>query len=89
MRSEEKLRRFVRRVIVETIIPDEHVTLTGHVVPFGCDECVEDIQMRIGDTSRQRDVCSRGSTDRSSLNGVLAMLRRQLRSANRVNMHLG
>jgi len=89
MRSEKKLRRLVRRVIIETIVPDEHVTLTGHMVPFGCDECVDDIQMRIGDTSRQRDMCPRGSADRSSLNGVLAMLRRQLRSAGRVNMHLG
>jgi len=89
MRSEKKLRRLVRHIIAESIVSDEHVTLTGHAVPFGCDECVTDIQTRIGDASRQRDICSRGSTDRSSLNGVLAMLRRQLRSASRINIHQG
>ena len=88
MTSEKKLRMIVRRVIVETIVPDEHITLSGYAVPFGCDECVEDIHMRIGDTSRQRDMCPRGSADRSSLNGVLAMLRRQLRSANRINVRV-
>jgi len=88
MSDEKKLRNYIRKIIVESIVPDEHIMLSGNAVPFGCDECVADIQMRIGDTSRQRDMCPRGTADRSSLNGVLAMLRRQLRSANRINMHL-
>lgn len=88
MNHEDRLRTYIRRIMVETVVPSEHVVMSGHIVPFGCDECIVDIQDRIIDASRQRDVCPRGSADRSSLNGLLAMLRRQLRSAQRVNIEM-
>jgi len=80
---ENKLRRCIQSIISEGTTPEEHVTMTGMVIPFGCEECIDDIHLRIADASMQRDRCSRGSTDRSSLNGVLAMLRRLLRAANK------
>jgi len=88
MSQEQKLRRYIRKIMIESVVPDEHVVMSGHIVPFGCDECIVDIQDRISDASRQRDICPRGSADRSSLNGLLAMLRRQLRSAHRINVQM-
>ena len=85
MSGEDKLRMKIRAIMSEAHIPDEHVTMVGEVVPFGCPACVDDIHFRIGDAMMQRDRCARGSADRASLNGVLAMLRRLLRAANKRN----
>ena len=86
MSTEDKLRQRIRSIMSEAHVPEEHVTMVGGVVPFGCQECVDDIHFRITDAMMQRDRCARGSADRASLNGVLAMLRRLLRAANKQNI---
>ena len=88
MSNVQELREYIREVILESSQPEEHVMMTGEIVPFGCDACISDIQTRIHDASRQRDICPRGSADRASLNGILSMLRRHLRGASRINVQL-
>lgn len=63
---------------------DTHITMTGEAVPFGCPECVDDIEARIVDVSRSRDKCSRGTAARSHYSGVLHQLRKDRRSAKKI-----
>lgn len=74
-------------MILETLtINDDHRCLDGSIVKFGSKKCRLDIQDRIGDVAVQRDSCSRGTADRSSLNGMLNYLRQKLRKADKLSM---
>jgi len=80
----ESLRRRIRKVMLEiAVLGDErpHVTMGGVVVPFGCEECVGDIENRITDMTHSRDQCSVRSADRTHYNGILNVLRRDRRAA--------
>lgn len=63
---------------------DKHRCLNGKLTNFGSEKCVSDIASRIEDAVFNRDKCSQGSADRSSLNGTLKYLRQKLRRANKV-----
>lgn len=63
---------------------DKHRCLNGKLTNFGSEKCVSDVTSRIEDAIFNRDKCSQGSADRSSLNGTLKYLRQKLRRANKV-----
>jgi hypothetical protein len=53
------------------------------MVPFGSPECVQDIEVRIDDASVTRDNCPGRTDSREHYNGILRVLRRDLRSAKK------
>ena len=63
---------------------DPHRCMNGDTVPFGSQKCLDDLNGRISDTEYQRDGISRGSADRSSLNGTLKFLRQKRRTASKM-----
>jgi hypothetical protein len=56
----------------------------GDAVPFGCPECLDDIQSRIVDMSRCRDRCPPGTAARNNYSGVLHQLRKDRRAAGKI-----
>ena len=60
-----------------------HITFTGDKVLFGSDECIDDLDVRIQDACRQRDVSSRRSDTRENYNALLKSLRRAKKAAVR------
>jgi len=77
-------RKQLRKIISEIAVPAEgriHRTMSGIAVPFGCEECIVDIDDRIVDATHSRDACSLRSVDRSHYNGILNLLRRDRRAA--------
>ena len=77
-------KRGLRRVLNEVAIMGDvqpHRTLSGEMVPFGCPECVDDIELRIEDAVYNRDSSGRGSAQRTHYNGLLQVYRRMLRGA--------
>lgn len=63
---------------------DTHITMTGEAVPFGCPDCLDDIESRIADVTRSRNACSRGSATRGHYSGVLHQLRKDRRAAEKI-----
>jgi hypothetical protein len=53
------------------------------MVPFGSPECVQDLEVRIDDASTTRDNCPGRTDSREHYNGILRVLRRDLRSAKK------
>jgi len=77
-------KRQLRRIIAEIAAPSDavpHRTMSGLVVPFGCEECLQDIESRIADAAYSRDQCQLRSADRTHYNGILNLLRRDRRQA--------
>jgi hypothetical protein len=75
----------IRRMLYEAAqLHDTHITMLGDAVPFGCPECLEDIEARISDVSRSRDACSRGTAARGHYSGVLHQLRKDRRAAEKI-----
>ena len=89
MNTSKKLRNQIRKMILEInkspAVPETHLTITGKKVPFGCDECVHDIEHRIEDAKNRRDSCEHRTDSREHYNGILKVLRRELRSARKIN----
>lgn len=89
MSTSKKLRNQIRKIIYEVNkskqLPETHLTITGKKVPFGCDECVQDIEYRIEDAKKRRDSCEHRTDSREHYNGILKVLRRELRGARKVN----
>ena len=71
------------RSVIRESIDDLHRTMLGKYVPFGCEECVIDLERRIEDACSIRDQLSRRSDAREHYNGVLKVLRRELRRAHK------
>ena len=69
------------RESVDTSEPLPHRLLGGETVPFGCEACVADMDMRIADATHRRDSMSRRSDGREHYNGILKVLRRERRAA--------
>jgi len=75
----------IRKMLHEAAkLHDTHITMAGEAVPFGCPDCLEDIEARIVDTARSRDECSRGTASRGHYSGVLHQLRKDRRSAEKI-----
>ena len=83
-----KFRKLIREVLSESInydIPESHLTMTGKEVSFGCNTCVVDLDRRIEDAKSRRDSCTMRSDSREHYNGILKVLRRELRAARKLN----
>ena len=79
-------RRQIRSLLCEAAfatgdIDRVHRTMGGETVPFGCEECVEDLSARIEDATFHRNNCSMRSAGRTHLNGLLNIYRLDLRAA--------
>lgn len=85
------MKRVNKRQLRELILlemhnaPEEkqHRCFGGDEVPFGSPECVADIEMRLDDATHQRNGCDVRTDSRDYYNGLLKVLRRDLRSANK------
>jgi len=76
----------LRRLITEIANgnPEQHRTLGGKYIPFGCQQCVDDLETRISDAAERRDSLTHRSDARIHYNGLLKVLRRDLRAARKV-----
>lgn len=86
--TRQELRNLVRRVLSESYgaEPEQHYRcFGGSVVPFGSPECIDDIRMRMDDAAKTRDSCDSRTDKRAAYNGLLHMLRRELRAAERLS----
>lgn len=79
-------REFHKNVIVETADGDRmHRCFDGTMVPFGSNECLEDLHQRKDDAQETRNSCNIRTDKRDYYNGVLKVLRRELRDAEKIN----
>ena len=86
-------RRQIRKMLIEmmslTKKPNKsekmHMCMDGSQVEFGSEECVLDLQDRINDATHSRDSCDIRTDARQHYNGILNVLRRDLRSAKKEN----
>lgn len=86
--TRQELRNIVKRVLAEGshIDPDQtYRCFGGTIVPFGSQECIDDIHMRMDDAMATRDACDNRTDARVTYNGLLQMLRRELRAAERAS----
>jgi hypothetical protein len=75
----------VREMLYEAAkLHDTHITMAGEAVPFGCPECIGDIEARISDTTHSRNNCSGGTAARGHYSGVLHQLRKDRRAAAKI-----
>ena len=84
----DEIREIVRRHLSEStgVEPDRNYRcFGGSVVKFGSPECLSDIEMRMQDASETRDSCDCRTDKRVAYNGLLQMLRRELREAQRAH----
>ncbi len=77
------LLRGVIKEMVEARMRETDIT-DGSRVPFGSQEHVTDLEMRIADLERWRDRQRRGSEARANYARLIGRLRAELRSANRI-----
>lgn len=61
----------------------KHLTMSGNLVEIGSTACIHDLKNRIDDTVYFRDLCCTRSDERTYYNGVLKVLRRKLREAEK------
>ena len=61
----------------------QHLTMLGDFVDCNSHDCAIDLQTRIKDAVRTRDLSSTRSDERIYYNGVLRILRRRLREVER------
>jgi len=62
-----------------------HRCFHGALVLYGSQECIDDITHRMEDARSTRDDCDNRTDKRDYYNGVLKVLRRELRDAQKVN----
>jgi len=82
MNAIDKLRSLITEIVNGN--PDQHRTLGGEYIPFGCQQCVDDLETRISDAAERRDSLVHRSDARTHYNGLLKVLRRDLRAARKV-----
>jgi len=79
----EYLRSLIREIsIVAT--PRDYRLQSGKTVGFGCHDCINDLELRIDDNRHHRDQCDPRTDAREHYNGILKVLRRELRSARKL-----
>ena len=81
----EIIRRSLKKAVNERSAIEMHRMMSGDMVPFGCEACMEDIENRIDDARYDRDACPGRTDSREHYNGILKVLRRKLRRAHKVN----
>ena len=79
----------LKRMIMESVGAEKmHRCFDGSLVPFGSNECLEDLYQRKDDAQAVRDECSIRTDKRDYYNGVLKVLRRDIRDAEKENVRL-
>jgi hypothetical protein len=77
------IRSLIREQVLKLSTDPTHKVMNGETVPFGCEECIEDIQNRMSDAIFHRDLQDYRTSARDSYNGILRVLRRTLKSAKK------
>lgn len=87
--TKRQLRSIVEHTLVE-VMEDQrmHRCFDGSLVPFGSNECLEDLHQRKEDAQEIRNGCGTRTDKRDYYNGVLKVLRRELRDAEKVNAQM-
>jgi hypothetical protein len=84
----EAIDLYVQTIITESfrknVLPDHYVTIRGKKITFGCKDCVEDISFRITDAIRIRNCYPARSDGKVYYSGILRILRRELRAAQKI-----
>ena len=81
-KSISTLHKLIQEIVV-VMPPETHRTMRGKIIPFGCIACTVDLENRIEDARHRRDTCSRRSDAREHYNGILKVLRRDLRASQK------
>ena len=88
----EPVQTYVNLILTESfrknVIPDYYVTIRGEKTKFGNKKSVEDLQYRIGDAERVRDSYPARSDGRVYFSGILRILRRELKAAQKILQNL-
>tara|TARA_Y100000592_G_C5253139_1_gene213776 strand:- start:181 stop:480 length:300 start_codon:yes stop_codon:yes gene_type:complete len=83
------LKKIVQHALIESVEGERmHRCFDGSLVPFGSNECLEDLHQRKDDAQATRDSCSIRTDKRDYYNGVLKVLRRDIRDAEKENSRL-
>ena len=77
------IRSLIREQVLKLSAEPTHKVMSGEIVPFGCEECVEDLQNRMSDAIFHRDLQDHRTAARDSYNGLLRVLRRTLKAAKK------
>ena len=79
-------REFYKNTLAEAHNGDRmHRCFDGSVVPFGSNQCLEDLYQRKEDAQETRNSCDVRTDKRDYYNGVLKVLRREIRDAEKIN----
>ena len=70
-------------LLIEANHRGKHLTMRGDFVDCYSPECALDLQQRINDAARTRDLSTTRSDERIYYNGVLRVLRRRLREVEK------
>ncbi len=81
--TETRLRQIILQEMHHEEGGKEHRCFGGDMVPFGSPDCIADLEMRIDDATHQRNGCDVRTDSRDYYNGLLKVLRRDLRAANK------
>lgn len=83
-----QLKRRLRARLAEAVRADDasemHRCINGKQVRMDSPRCVKDLQYRIEDACEDRDACPGRTDAREHYNGLLKVLRRKLRRAQRL-----
>ena len=78
------LKMLIEHALIEQAAGERmHRCFGGSLVPYGSQDCVDDIAARMADARDTRDQCDNRTDKRDYYNGVLKVLRRELRDAQR------
>jgi hypothetical protein len=87
-RIREAIRELLQEDTNQLTVPEQHLAMSGEMVPFGSEECTVDLDYRIEDAKHHRDCCPGRTDAREHYNGLLKILRRQLRASRKLQDNL-
>lgn len=74
----------IEHALVESATGERmHRCFGGALVPYGSQECIDDIAARMSDAIQIRNQCGNRTDERTHYNGVLNVLRRNMRDAQK------
>lgn len=88
----EPIQIYVNQILMESfrknIDPNYYVTIQGKKIKFGSSKCIEDLKFRIQDAARVRNSYPARTDGRVYFSGILRILRRDLKSAEKLYQNL-
>lgn len=83
--TKKALRMLIEQAVVESVTGERmHRCFNGTLVPFGTPECIDDLTARMEDAKEIRNQCDNRTDKRDYYNGVLKVLRREMRDAQKI-----